>query len=149
MKRNDQKAIGGWSALVKQYPADAGGVKSLALAYFFHRDFQRALEIGRRSVELYPKHVAGRNNFALYAMYGGDFETAAREARSVIDMNPKFVRAYLAVALSELAQGRVAQAAETYNKLAGIGAQGGSLAATGLAERAMVEGSLTDACLSL
>ena len=145
MTRNDQKAIEEWSALVKQYPADAGGVKSLALAYFFHRDFQRALEIGRRSVELYPKHVAGRNNFALYAMYAGDFETAAREARAVIEMNPKFVRAYLAVALSELAQGQVAQAGETYNKLAGIGAQGASLAATGLADIALYEGRLTDA----
>ena len=145
VQRNHQKAIEELSALVRQYPADAGGLKNLALAYFFARDLPHALEIGRRATRIYPKNVIGRNNVALYAMYDGDFQTSASEAKQVIEMSPSFVRAYLALALSELAQGRDEQAAAAYSRMEGIDAQGASLAATGLADLAMYEGRLADA----
>ena len=42
--RDTEKAIEEFSALIKQYPADAGGLKNLALAYFYERDWQHALD---------------------------------------------------------------------------------------------------------
>lgn len=142
---NHQKAVEELSALVQQYPSDAGGLKNLALAYFYARDLPHALEIGRRATQIYPKNIVGLNNVALYAMYAGDFQTAAAEAREVIQMSPTFVRAYLALALSELAQGRTEQAAEVYHRMESAGVQGASLSVTGLADLAMYQGRLADA----
>ncbi|MCI0391496.1 MAG: protein kinase [Acidobacteria bacterium] len=147
--RNHQKAIEEFSALVEQYPADSGGLTNLPLAYFYRRDMARALEESRRAVEAYPKDVIKRNNGALYAMYAGDFETAIREANKVLEINPSFGKAYIALALSKLAQGQSAQAAETYQRLAGISVWGASSAVNGLADLALYEGRLSDAAAIL
>jgi serine/threonine protein kinase/tetratricopeptide (TPR) repeat protein len=143
--RNDEKAIEELSALVKQYPSDGGGLQNLALAYFYHRDFAKALEIGRRASQLFPKNVAQLNNVALYAMYAGDFTGAIKDAQSVLGMNPSFGKAYLALALSSLAQGQTLAAADNYRKLAAVSASGASLAAMGLADLALYEGRTGDA----
>lgn len=142
---NYEKAIEEYSALVKQYPADTAAHSNLALAHLYSRNMSRALEEGRRAIEIQPKSVLYRNNVALYAMYSGDFETAAREARGVLELNPSFAKAYVALALSDLAQGRVAEAAETYRRLGAVSARGASLAASGLADLALYEGRTTDA----
>jgi serine/threonine protein kinase/tetratricopeptide (TPR) repeat protein len=143
--RNDEKAIEELSALIKQYPSDGGGLQNLALAYFYHRDFAKALEIGRRASQLFPKNVAQLNNVALYAMYAGDFTGAIKDAQAVLGMNPSFGKAYLALALSSLAQGRTQAAADNYQKLAAVSASGASLAAMGLADLALYEGRTGDA----
>lgn len=145
MNRNHQKAIEELNGLVKQYPADSAGLKNLALAYFYRRDLPRALEVGRQALAIYPKNVTGRSNVALYAMYAGEFETAAGEARAVLEMNPSWELAYVALAMSELAQGRLAQAAEVYRRLEKVSAPGASYASSGLADLALYEGRLADA----
>src|SRR5947209_116290 len=145
LTRNSDKAIEELSQFVEQYPSDTAGIANLALAYFFRRDMSRALQEGRRAVEIYPKNVIQRNNLGLYAMYAGDFDTGIREQRSVLEMNPSFVLAYVGTALSELAEGRSGEAAETYQRMEKLGPQGASAASIGLADLALYEGRAADA----
>jgi tetratricopeptide (TPR) repeat protein len=145
MVRNYEKAVEEFSALVKQYPADTAGHANLALAYSYRRELPRAIEEGRRAIEIYPRNVAQRNNLAGYLLYAGEFEAAGREARGVLGLNPDYAKGYVVLALSQLAQGQVAQAAETYQRLEKVSGRGPSFAATGLADLALYEGRLTDA----
>src|SRR4029077_18924654 len=117
--RNPQKAIEELSSLVKTYPNDSAALANLALAIFYTRDMPRALEEGRRASAIYPKNIIRRNNVALYAMYASDFTTAEREANAVLQLNGQFLKAFVAKALSQLAQGRRDQAEATYRQLAG------------------------------
>lgn len=144
-----ERAIEEFSALVKQYPADATGLSNLAFAHYLRRDMARALEVGRRALEIYPKNVPYLNNVALYALYAGEFENAAREARAVLELNPSYLKGYVALALSELAQAQPQQAAETYRRLGSVSPLGASFAATGLADLALYEGRTGDAAAIL
>ena len=143
--REPGKALEDFQKLVDQYPADSAGVANLALAYFFLRDMPKALENGRRAVELSPKNVPQKNNLGLYAMYAGDFETAIKEQQAVLELNPSFERAYVGLALSQLAQGQPTQAIETYTKLQKVSPVGNSFASTGLADIALFQGHAADA----
>jgi tetratricopeptide (TPR) repeat protein len=143
--REPEKAEEELSKLVQLFPADSAGAANLAFAYFFLRDMPKALEEGRRAVEINPKNVPQRNNLGLYAMYAGDFATAIKEQQTVLELNPKFERAYVGMALSQLAQGQTSQANETYLRLAGVSALGASLSAAGLADIALLEGRPNDA----
>jgi tetratricopeptide (TPR) repeat protein len=147
--RNYEKAIEDFSELVKQYPSDTAGHANLAIAYLNSRNIPRALEEGRQAIAIYPKNVSQRNNVAIFALHGGDFEMAAREAKAALEINPTFAKAFVTLALSELAQGRPAQAAEFYQRLEKTGAWGASYAAMGWADLALYEGRLPDAALIL
>ena len=142
--RNYDKAIENYSTLVKLYPADRGH-GNLALAYFYIRDFPKALEEGRRAVELYPKSVRFRTNNALYAMYAGDFATAAAEGGRVIDQAPHSETAYLPLAMAALATAKPAEARDAYMRMARAGTPGASLANIGLADLAMYEAGFVEA----
>jgi len=143
--REPAKALEEFQKLVELYPADSAGVANLALADFYLRDMPKALENGRRAVELNPKNVPQRNNLGLYAMYAGDFETAAKEQQAVLQLNPAFERAYVGLALSQLAEGQPTQAIETYAKLQKLSAVGNSFASSGLADVALSQGRAADA----
>lgn len=143
--RNDQHAIEELNALIKQYPTDGAGLQNLALAYFYHRDFPKALEIGRRSSQQFPKNVSRLNNVALYGMYASDFTGSVKDAEGVLGLNPSFAKAYLAIALSSLGNNQPQKAIETYQKLATLSPQGASLASIGLADVALYEGRAKDA----
>ena len=145
LTRNADNAVEEFTALVKQYPADTAGIGNLAFAYFVKRDMAKALEWGRRAIEVYPKDVPRRNNYGLIAMYAGDFDTGIREQNTVIQMNPQFVLAYVGLALSELGAGRPQDALATWNKLAALGPEGASSAASGLADLALYQGRVADA----
>jgi len=132
-------------ALIKQFPADSSALSNLALASFFRRDLPKALELGRRASAIYPKNVPRKNNVALYSMYAGDFATAAREAEEVLKLNPSFAKAYVAVALSDLAQGKTTEAEATYQRLEGVSATGSDFASWGLADLALYQGRTADA----
>lgn len=142
---NNQKAIEELNALVKQFPADAAGNLNLAIAYFFTRDMQRAVEQGLRTVEFFPKNFNSRYNLVWYAIGASDFEMAEQQVQKVLEEYPEYEKAYVAKALAELAQGRSAQAVETYRTLESLSLWGASLAATGLADIALYEGRLNDA----
>ncbi len=148
LTRNWDRAIDELSALVKQYPADTAGLANLAIAYLYKRDMKRALAEGERASAIYPKNVIRRDNVALFAMYAGDFDRAEKEAAAVLELNPEFAKAFVATALSQLAQGHPEQAAATYRKLATL-ATGGTLAAYGLTDLAMYQGRLVDAASTL
>ena len=145
MMRNPVKAIDEFSTLLKQYPADTGGLTNLPLAYFYRRDMARALQEGRHATEAYPSKLLYRSNMALYAMYAGDFQTAAREASAVLEKSSNYVLPLVALALSQLALGQPAESEKTYQRLSGTSVRGASYAASGLADLAVFEGRVDDA----
>ncbi len=145
MVGNAGKAVEELNQFTEQYPSDTAGTANLAFAYFLGRNLPKALEVGRRAVELSPKNVIQRNNLGLYAMYAGDFDAAIREQQKVLDLNPAFVLGHLGMALSQLAEGKTAEASQSYERLAKVSAQGASVASIGLADLALYEGRANDA----
>jgi Flp pilus assembly protein TadD len=96
-------------------------------------------------LQLTPKDVMAHNNFALYSCYAGDFQTCEREGREVQKLNPSLEEGYLVLAYSQLGQGQLPQATDTYQQLQKLGAGGASLAASGLADLALYDGRYRDA----
>ncbi len=140
-KRNYDKAIEEFDALLKKYPADTSGMANLAVAQFYRRDMKTALEMGRRASNAYPNNVIRKNNAALFAMYAGDFDEAERLAQEVLKLNPAFAKAYIALGASQLAQGNTADAAKTYGMLGSIDTPvARNFAASGLIDLALAEG---------
>ncbi len=142
---NHVKAIEEFRQLLERYPADTAGHNGLALAHFFGRDMERALAEGRRGVEIYPKFVPARSNLALYALYAGDFVAAEKEATIVLGLNPAYLKAYVALALARVGQGRLEESLEAYRRLESVSARGASFARMGEADLALREGRLADA----
>jgi eukaryotic-like serine/threonine-protein kinase len=145
--RNYVKAIENYEMLIKQYPTDSSGLNNLGVAYFLVLDFPKALEAGRRVVELYPKNVIFRNNYALYAMYAGDFTTATRESEPLLrDPGPNpFFKIYLPPAIAAAVNDQPDPAIAEYQRMARSGAEGASLATSGLADLAMYRGRYAEA----
>ncbi len=83
-----------------------------------------------------------RYNLSWYSSYAGRFEEAEREARAI-----QVPDAYstLALAFAQAGQGKLADAAGSYGRMAGMGAFGASRAAAGLADLAIVQGRYADA----
>jgi tetratricopeptide (TPR) repeat protein len=146
---NYQKAIDEYSALVKQFPADAAGTLNLALAYFYSRDMAKAVEMGSQFTKIYPRNVNGYFNLSWYAIAAGDFILALDQAKKAIELNPKLQKAYVTAALAELAQGKNEECATWYQKLEPIDFWASSLAVIGLADLALFEGRLTEAAVML
>ncbi len=135
-----QQAMQEMAALVQQYPSDSAGIANLALAYFYQRDMQKALEYGRKSIEIFPKNVPQRNNVGLYAMYAGKFDDAIAQQKTVLELNPSFALAYVGMGLSQLGLNKPQDAAETFNRLASLNAGAKSTAALALADVALYQG---------
>jgi eukaryotic-like serine/threonine-protein kinase len=145
IKGEPQKAIEEYTELLKQYPYDDAAHSNLAIAHFYLREMDKAVEVGRRDVEINPRGLMQRTNLALYEMYNGDFANAAKEAREVLQHDPKSVSALGALAMGQLGQGKVEEAIATYEKMQPISVRGASSSATGLADVALYEGRLKDA----
>lgn len=144
MVQNSAKASEEFQQLVDRYPADTAGLANLAVARVYERKMSDALALGRRAAAIYPDNVIRRNNVALFAMYAGDFATAEREALEVLEINAEFPKAYVALALSQLAQGRAEEAAATWRRLEQLPA-GRTFAVAGLADLALFQGRLAEA----
>jgi len=149
LQRNVDKAIEENKALVEKYPADSAGLANLAVSYFNRRDLARAVTEGRRAIEIYPKNLLRRNNLALFLMYAGDFAGAEREADEVLKLNPAFTKVFVTKALSQLAQGRAAEAKATYDALAKVSENARVMAASGLGDLLIYQGRLTEAAAEL
>jgi len=134
---NPQKAVEEFSTLVDQYPADTMGHSSLAYGYYLQHDIKRAIEEARKALAIYPKNVPYHNNVALYSTYAGDFAAAEKEARTALELNPSYAKAYLSLGFAQIASGNYQDAAQTYQKLAGVSVLGASLAATAEADLAL------------
>jgi tetratricopeptide (TPR) repeat protein len=138
--QNWQKCVEEYGELLKQYPADNIAQLNLAACYGGLHNMPRAMEEARRAVQLAPKDLMARVNFSLLACYAGDFQTCEREGREVQKLNPSYEEGYLVLAYSQLGQGQLPQATQTYQRLQKVGARGASLAASGLANLALYEG---------
>ncbi len=144
-KKNTDKAFEEFQALVAQYPADSSGLANLAVTQFQRRDIVGALETGRRASDIFPTNVIRRNNAALFAMYGGQFDVAVTLATDALTLNLQFAKAYVALALSQLALGHAADAAATWDRLGAIDSvQARAFAASGRIDLALFEGRTAD-----
>lgn len=145
--RDHRRAIQEFSALVEKFPLDTAGHNNLALASFFARDMKGALEAGRRASKIYPDNLLYANNLALYALYAGNFESAERGAQAALEINPAYGKAFVALGLSQLAQGRIIDAQRTYRRLAtdAASARETAWAPIGLADVALYSGNAESA----
>ena len=132
-----------YSDLVARYAADAAAHNNLALCSTKLRNVPLALEEMRRVVAILPKRALYRVNLALYAAYGSDFQTAEQEARTAEELGSRW--GVFALALAQLGQGQVRQAADTYDRLGKLDELGVSQAASGLGDLAIYEGRFADA----
>lgn len=144
-RKDYDKAIEQFQALVKVYPSDTAGIANLALSNFYQRNMAAAVEVGRRAVVLSPANVLQENNLALYQMYAGEFEDAIRQFNHVLVANPAFEKAYVGLGLSNLALGKNPEANAALEKLGGLGARAASMAALARADAALYEGRVYDA----
>jgi serine/threonine protein kinase/tetratricopeptide (TPR) repeat protein len=145
LTRNTDKAREELTALLKQFPTDSAALSNLALTEFYRRDMTRAFDLGRRDSNVFPNSAFRKGNAALYGMYAGDFTFAEKEGAAVLKLNPEYFKGYVAIGLSQLASGRPADAAKTYEKLATLPGAAAWFGAGGLADLAMYEGRLADA----
>ena len=79
--------------------------------HFFARDFDRAIECGKKSLELHPYVVIGRSFYAQALEYSGRVDEALREYRMTCIMSPGLIwlRALEAVCLSKIGRKTEAQ----------------------------------------
>lgn len=145
MKRDFKRAIDEYSALLEQYPGDYVIHANLAISYFYARNMPKAVEEGRLDVKYNPQGVHAHNNLSWYALAAGDLQTAEEESRKALELEPDFERAYITLALTQLAKEQPEQAIEAYVKLKTLGSYGVTLADTGLADLAVYEGRLAEA----
>ena len=129
--------------LLTRYAGDVAARNNLALCLTYLRQMPRALAEMRRVVSILPKRALYHLNLALYAAYGSDFQAAEPEARTADEMGSPL--GAVAIAFAQLGGGQVAQAAESYQRLAMAGGLGPSRAASGLGDLAVYEGRFGDA----
>jgi serine/threonine protein kinase/tetratricopeptide (TPR) repeat protein len=146
---NWQKCVEEYSELTKLYPADNIGHENLAVCFSYLHNMPRAMEEARLAVQIAPKDLLARNNLSLYACFAGDFQTCEHEGREVQRLNPLDEDGYLLLAHSQLGQGQLSQAAESYQELQKLSARGASLASSGLANLALYEGRYREAIRAL
>jgi len=136
-----QQCVKEYNEAVVRYKADVSGRNNLALCLSKLRQLHEAMQVMQEVVKLLPRQPLFRDNLALYAAYAGDFETAEKEARAVEGPD---AYATLALALAQSGQGRLSQAKETYQSLAGM-RRGASFASSGLGDMAILEGRFSEA----
>ena len=139
---DSQQCVKEYGELIAQYAADAVAHNNRALCLSKLRNMREAVDEMRRAVQILPKRAPFRGNLAVYADYAGDFQTAEREAGTLQEPTDL---ATLALAFARLGQGQLPEATATYQKLATIGARGGSWAASGMGDLALYEGRFSDA----
>ena len=139
--RNNVGAIEELTALLEKFPADTAAMANLAIARFNRREFDAALDLGRKAAAVYPTAIA-QTNVALFALYGGTFDEALKAADAAMKISDTHAKAHLAAALAHLASGRTAEAEAAYTRLQAVNA---SLGAAGLADMALYEGRSADA----
>lgn len=128
--------------LIARYAADAPARNNLALCLTFLRDLPRAVTEMRQVVTLLPNRALYRENLALYAAYSSNFRTAETVAR---EMKEPTAFGLEALAFSQLLQGQLREAAETYDRMGKFNQQAASLAMLGLGDLAQYEGRFSDA----
>ena len=137
-----QQCIKEYGELIARYSADTVAHNNRALCLGRLRDFRAAMAETRQALTILPNHMTYRANLALFANYDGDFATAEKEVRSIPQPS---AGALQALPLSLVGQGRLQEAAESYQAMSTMGAFGASFAAAGLGDLALYEGRFADA----
>jgi serine/threonine protein kinase/tetratricopeptide (TPR) repeat protein len=139
-----QKCVSEYGQLIARYAADVIGHNQRALCLSQLREMKAAVDEMRSVVAILPKRVLFRDNLALYRNYATDFAGAEKEV-GLIPERDGDVYASLALAFSQLGQGRFTEAATTYEHLSTINALGASFATMGLGDLAALQGRFGDA----
>ncbi len=139
---DQQKCVDEYRELIKRFPSDAAAHNNLALCLTGLRKMPEALEQVRDAAAILSKRPLYQFNISVYASYGSDFQTGEKEAEKLLKMAPTDPTGLTALAFSQLGQGQLPQAAETYQKLE-TGSVSNSRA--GLADVAIYEGRYNDA----
>jgi tetratricopeptide (TPR) repeat protein len=139
------KCVDDYGEVTRRYPSDVGAHNNLALCLTQLRDMKKAFDEVRQASAIFPKRQVYRVNMSLYASYGSEFQTGETEARSLQELDPAYSMGFTALAFAQLGQGQIAQARETYQKLAMLSKVDASTAASGLADLALYEGRFTEA----
>jgi tetratricopeptide (TPR) repeat protein len=137
-----QACVKEFGDLIAKYAADASARNNRAVCLTLMRKTSEALDEMRQAVKILPKRALYRVNLALYADYSGDFQTAEQEVGAMQDPG---TFGLLALAYSQLLQGKPALAAETYERIGRIDGLGASYMSSGLGDLALYEGRLSDA----
>ena len=144
-KSNFKRAAEEYAALVKLNAKDEAGHGNLATAYFMGHKMPEAYEEGLRAVEFNPDSVDVRYNQSWYALAAGKFDKAREEVGKTLAIDPKYDKAFLVLALVELAEGRPTDAAKNYEQLRNLGPEAESYAADGTADLTLYEGRIEEA----
>jgi tetratricopeptide (TPR) repeat protein len=131
-----------YSELLASYPADVAAHNNLAICLANLREFAKASDEVRKVVAILPNRALYRVNLASFANFSSDFRTGEQEARKVGETD---VNAMISLAFSQLGQGQLAHAAETYESVRKISDYGASLGTSGLADLASIEGRFSEA----
>ena len=131
--------------LIERFKADIVGGNQLALCASYLRDWDTAVNTMQGIVKILPNRTIFRNNLALYSNYSGDFAKGEEEAKAVIKAVPDDFYAPHALGMSLTAQGRLAEAVDSYRKLASLPRLGPTFSASGLGDVAIYEGRFTEA----
>jgi serine/threonine-protein kinase len=137
-----QKCVTEYGELISRFEADVVGRNQRAVCMTRLRDMRGAVEEMRYVVNLLPNRAIFRNNLALYANYAGEFAVAEEETKA---LPPASEYANLALAMAQVGQNRLSDAAATYEKLRGLSPFGASLSAAGLGDLAIIQGRFADA----
>jgi tetratricopeptide (TPR) repeat protein len=137
-----QECVREYGELIARYDADTVAHNQRAICLMKLRNMRGAMAEMRKAIQILPNHMTYRGNFALFADYAGDFSTAEQEVRSLKDPP---AHAILGLAFSQLGQGRLREAADTYESLKAMDAWGASTGAAGLGDLAVYEGRFSDA----
>ena len=140
-----QKCVEENGTLISRFPSDATARNNLAYCWTKLRNMPKAIDEVRQATLILPKRTLYRNNLALYQSYETGFEAAEKDARVVQQMNPDFNLGFVSLAFAQIGQEKLADAAETYQKLAKLPKQGASDGASGLADLALYQGRFADA----
>jgi hypothetical protein len=140
-----QKCVEEYGALTAKYASDVSAHNNLSICYGYLRNIPKTIEEMRRASEILPKRVLFRFNLAAFESLGSDFRAAERDVRAALGMDPSHEKGYLILAMAQLGQNQLTNAAETYHKLEKVSETGASFAASGLADLAMYEGRFSEA----
>ena len=100
---------------LSQFPNDPVLHEELGVAYFYKRDYERALASFERSIELAPSAVALSKVGEIYAIRG-ELETGEAYVRRALGKNPRNKGSYYTLAQIEEKRGNMADAITLYQK---------------------------------
>jgi eukaryotic-like serine/threonine-protein kinase len=132
-----QACVKEYGDLIARYAADAPARNNLALCLTYLRELPRAVGEMQEVIKILPRRALYRENLATYAAYSGDFRKAETEVRAIEEPG---VFTLLPLAFAQTLQGKVPEAAATYEKIGKIDELGKSYMASGLGDLALYEG---------